>query len=282
MSRYTRARQGRWRLWFRGDLWNEEIWHAVRQLVMNEAPDPHPRTLEIRIAGTQRVFLKIFFSASFAGALKDCFRRSKAVRALLIAESLAAKRFNAPLAVGAGEERYAGVLRRSFLVSLPVEGCSLPDFLSARTADSQAALALPRKRALLGELAREIRRFHDEGFVHGDLVPANIFAALDTQGRARFCFMDNDRTRRYPAWLRHRLWRRNLVQLNRFPLAGISLQDRMRFFHGYVKLRKLGPKERKLLRWLEAKTRQRRRDCDAVDASGSFRRLMRWQTLTGK
>jgi Lipopolysaccharide kinase (Kdo/WaaP) family len=277
MSRYTRARDGAWCLWFREDLWSQEIWQSVRQLMRGERPRSHPRTLEIRIAGTQRAFVKIFFAHSIAGALKDCFRRSKGVRALLVAETLADQRFNAPMAIGAGEERRAGILRRSFLVSLPVEGSPLPDFLRDRFDARTPALSLPRKREMLRELAREIRRFHDQGFVHGDLVPGNIFAALNPQGRARFSFMDNDRTRRYPAWLRHSLWRRNLVQLNRFPLAGISLQDRMRFFHGYVKLHKLGSKEREFLRWLEEKTRQRRRECDAVDASGSFRRLMRWQ-----
>ena len=277
MSRYISARDGAWRLWFRDDLWNKEIWRAVRERTMGEQPDIHPRTLEIRIAGTQQAFLKIFFATSVPGALKDCFRRSKAVRALLVGESLAAKGFDAPVAIGAGEERYADILRRSFLVSLPVEGCPLPDFLRDRFAARQPGLPLRRKREMLSQLAREIRRFHDQGFVHGDLVPGNIFVSLDGAGGARFCFMDNDRTRLYPTWLRHRLWRRNLVQLNRFPLAGISLQDRVRFFHGYANSGKLGAGERKLLGWLEQKTRQRRRECDGVDVSGSFRKLMRWK-----
>jgi serine/threonine protein kinase len=264
-------------LWFRRDLWNQEIWQAVRDLVINERPSKHPRTVEIRAApGAQQAFLKIFFATSTIGALKDCFRRSNAVRALLIGETLADQGFNAPLAIGAGEERYADILRRSFLITLPVHGLSLPQFLRDRwAADSDASA--PQKYRMIAQLAREIRRFHDLGFVHGDLVPGNIFIALEAQQTARFCFMDNDRTRRYPAWLRQRLWRRNLLQLNRFPLPGISLQDRVRFFHAYVQTSKAGSKERRLLHWLEQKTRQRRSECDAVDTSGSFRRLMRWE-----
>ena len=50
----------------------------------------------------------------------------------------------------------------------------------------------------------------------------------------------------------------------------------MQFFLAYVKASKLGSKELALLGWLEKKTRQRRRECDAVDTSGSFRKLMRW------
>jgi serine/threonine protein kinase len=280
VSRYLSASDGAWHLWFRSDLWSGDIWHAVRQVILGARPQNHPLTVEIRIGASQQAFLKIFFANTVAGALKDCFRRSKAVRALFVAEILSERSLNAPVAVAAGEERYARILRRSFVVSLPVEGSSLPDFLRHRLDPRAPALPLRLKREMLGELAREIRRFHDQGFVHGDLVPGNIFATVDSQNSARFCFMDNDRTRRYPVWWRHRLWRRNLVQLNRFPLAGISLQDRMRFFHGYVQSRKLGSKERKLLRWLEQKTRQRRRECDAVDASGSFRKLMRWQAPT--
>ncbi|HEX2229657.1 MAG TPA: lipopolysaccharide kinase InaA family protein [Candidatus Binatia bacterium] len=264
-------------MWFRSDLWSDEIWHAVRQAILGARPQKHPLTVEICVGASQRTFLKIFFAETVVGALKDCFRRSKAVRALFISEILSEKSFNAPVAVAAGEERYARILRRSFVVTLPVEGSSLPDFLRHRLDPGGPALSLRFKREIVGELALEIRRFHDQGFVHGDLVPSNIFATLDSQNAARFCFMDNDRTRHYPLWWRHRLWRRNLVQLNRFPLAGISLQDRMRFFHVYVRSRKLGSRERKVLRWLEHKTRQRRRECDAVDASGSFRKLMRWQ-----
>jgi hypothetical protein len=51
----------------------------------------------------------------------------------------------------------------------------------------------------------------------------------------------------------------------------------MRFFHSYVDRARLGAPERKLLFWLERRTRRRRRECDAVEASGSFRKLMTWQ-----
>jgi hypothetical protein len=92
--------------------------------------------------------------------------------------------------------------------------------------------------------------------------------------------MDNDRTRRYLPPTARPLCRRNLVQLNRLPLPGISLQDRMRFFHGYVNLSRLGRRERRLLAWLERRTRRRRYECDGVDVSGSFRRLMCWHQTT--
>lgn len=276
VSQHISERDGAWRLCFRRDLWNREIWLAVRQLMADERPGKHPRTMEMRVAGARQAFLKIFFPSSALRGLKDCFRRSKALRSLLMSESFAEQGFNAPVAIAAGEERYVNVLRRSFLLTLPVQGCSLPDFLRQRYDSRGSDVSLREKHEIVGRLGREIRRFHDLGFVHGDLVPGNIFVTLGAHGTARFCLMDNDRSRKYPTWLRQRLWRRNLVQLNRFPLPGISLQDRMRFFHAYVKVSKLGSKELALLRWIEQKTRQRRRECDAVDTSGSFRKLMRW------
>ena len=113
-------------------------------------------------------------------------------------------------------------------------------------------------------------------FVHGDLVPTNIFVSRSAEKGIRLFFMDNDRTRRYPKWFPQVFWRRNLVQLNRIPLPGITLQDRVRFLSYYLGSKEWGGPERRLLFWLERKTRQRRSECDSVDANGSFRQLMRW------
>jgi serine/threonine protein kinase len=132
-----------------------------------------------------------------------------------------------------------------------------------------------RKRAYLKQLAREIRGMHEEGFVHGDLIPSNILVQSEGEEIA-FYYLDHDRTRRYPPWFPQRLWKRNLVQLNRFVLAGISLQDRIRFLKYYLNGRPWGRRERQLALWLEAKTRKRRRECDQVEARVSFRELMRW------
>jgi hypothetical protein len=134
---------------------------------------------------------------------------------------------------------------------------------------------LQAKREALKRAAALIRQFHLRGFVHGDLVAANILVA-HAAGQAVFYFMDNDRTRRYPSWLPQSLWKRNLVQLNRMPLPGITLQDRVRFLRAYLGTKKLSNGDRRLARWLERKTRRRREECDGVAGSGDFRRLMRW------
>jgi hypothetical protein len=253
------------------------MWRTLRERVAAEKPSRHPRTMQICAAEPGQLFLKIFYRRSAIASFKDFFRHSRAVRALMITERLAASGFAVPVAVAAGEERRGVLLHRSFLVTLAVDGRALPVFLRDQVDQRcAAAISLGDKRRILVALAQEIRKLHELGFVHGDLVPGNIFVVSSREQPARFVLMDNDRTRRYPAWLARRLWKRNLVQLNRVPLAGISLQDRMRFFHAYVRRDKLRPWDAKLVRWLERKTRRRRAQCDAVDVAGSFRRLMRW------
>jgi Ser/Thr protein kinase RdoA (MazF antagonist) len=135
---------------------------------------------------------------------------------------------------------------------------------------------LAAKRAGLRSAAEAVRRFHQNGFVHGDLVASNIFVS-GTGEELILYFMDNDRTRRYPTWVPQSLWTRNLIQLNRMPLPGITLQDRMRFFKSYLGIQKLTAGERRFAHWLERNTRRRRQECDGVDASGDFRKLMRWR-----
>jgi tRNA A-37 threonylcarbamoyl transferase component Bud32 len=171
-------------------------------------------------------FLKTFSPESWRASLKDGFRHSKARRAQQVSRALTAAGLYAPLAMAAGEKRNNRLLSRAFLVTLPVAGVSLIDFLRDCHAGKKS-IPFAKKHAALRQLARVIRRFHDLGFVHGDLLPTNIFVVQRDNHDLDFYFMDNDRTRRYPRRTPQLLWRRNLVQLNRMPLPGISLQDRM-------------------------------------------------------
>jgi serine/threonine protein kinase len=222
----------------------------------------------------------VFHSSPGLGTLKDIFRESKALRSLRQAAELARFNFNVPITVAAGEQRRQQLLQKAFLLTLGVDGQPLPSVLGPVRSDART-VSLAEKRRDLKQLAAEVRRLHGLGFVHGDLVPTNIFVCRPPGQGSRFFFMDNDRTRRYPRWIPQRLWRRNLVQLNRMPLPGITLQDRLRFLRHYLGSQEWACRKRHLLSWLERKTRQRRQECDAVDPSGSFRQLMRWQGKLG-
>ena len=189
--------------------------------------------------------------------------------------ALARLNFDAPITIAAGEKREHRLLRKAFVLTLGLKGQPLPVFLRQHSLGIES-VSLLEKRNGLKQLALEVRRLHQLGFVHGDLVPTNIFVSRTAEKGMRLFFMDNDRTRRYPKWFPQVFWRRNLVQLNRIPLPGITLQDRVRFLSYYLGSKEWGSPERRLLTWLERKTRQRRRECDSVDANGSFRQLMRW------
>lgn len=278
-SDYYRCRDGAWSLWFHREKWKEDLWPIVLALIEKQPSSKHPQTLQVKAsleAGSDGLFLKVFHGCSGVSAIKDIFRDSKAFRSVYQGAALARLNFKVPITVAAGEKRAYRLLRKAFVLTIGVEGQSLPAFLRQHGAGVHR-ISLFEKRNALKHLALEVRRLHELGFVHGDLVPTNIFVSRSPGKESRFVFMDNDRTRQYPKWFPHTLWRRNLVQLNRIPLPGVTLQDRVRFLGHYLGLKEWGNKERQLLAWLERKTRKRRTECDSVDSSVSFRQLMRWQ-----
>jgi hypothetical protein len=248
-------------LWVLPEHWSPGLWTEIRRLIGERAPAGHPQTEKFSFftgARLDHFYLKLYGRAAFPGCLKDLARDSKAFRALKQGEALAACGLAVPLAVAAGEERRWGYLRRAFLVTLAIDGAPLPRYIRDRYGSPVDAARLKRKREHLRQLARESRRLHCSGFIHGDLVPYNILVR-EEGGEVRFFYLDNDRTRRYPRWLPQTLWKRNLVQLNRFALPGITLQDRMRFLRAYLGARAWSARERRLIRHLEARTRKRLR-----------------------
>jgi serine/threonine protein kinase len=271
---------GQWRLAVLPGYWTQDLQDRVLNLVERQIPSKHPQTLTLLYHGSgpgRLAYVKVFHRSQGIASLKDSFRESKAFRSLRQCIALARAGFDVPTTVAAGEFRRFRLLLRAFAVTVEISGQPAPDFLRERYPVNSRGLSLAIKRDSLKRLAEQIRHFHRLGFVHGDLVPSNICISAMEGAGLRFYFMDNDRTRRYPCWLPQSLWKRNLVQLNRFPLPGISLQDRMRFFRCYLGYGKLRSVDRRLLRWLEKKTRQRRKECDAVDPNVDFRKLMRWE-----
>lgn len=184
----------------------------------------------------------------------------RARRALRMGRALARAGFGAPAVVLAAWRGGAGVL-----VTRDAGGEDLLAALEARRA---------AKRALLGRLGAEVGRLHRAGFVHGDLVPPNIRVV-----GTGFVLLDNDRTRRSHLLVRLAA-RRNLVQLGRFVVPGVTLADRTRVLAAYAAARGLSSgARRRLARWVVAKTTARRCAIDRIPAEvaalAGFRELMR-------
>ena len=187
----------------------------------------------------------------------------RAVRAFRMSEALRRAGLAAPEVVTAARQGRSGLL-----ITRDVEG---EDLLAALAGGGRERGA---KRALLRALGAEVARLHRAGFVHGDLVPPNVRLVGD-----RFVFLDNDRTRR-SALLVRLAGRRNLVQLGRFVVPGLTLTDRARVLAAYADGRGLGrAARRQLARWLVQKTTARRCVIDGIPAAAAtqvgFRELMR-------
>jgi len=261
-AEYRLGRDGAWRLLFLPGIWTQELWRETSRRLENDGQGfrRHPETRKIhhRNGGVGiELYLKIYHPSTFLECLKDLLRQSRAHRAFRVSHVLKRHGFHVPTGVAAGEIRAFRRVKRAFLLTLSVPGIPLPLYLQSQYAPTGEGLGMKRKREYLRQLALEIRRMHSLGFVHGDLIPSNILVQIDEEG-ARFFTLDHDRTRRYPAWLPNRLWRRNLVQLNRMELAGISVRDRIRFLKCYLGCRNLAPGERRLARQLSSETRRRR------------------------
>jgi hypothetical protein len=185
----------------------------------------------------------------------------RARRAFRMGEALQAAGFGAPPVLLVAAREGAGLL-----VMRHVGGEELAAALSR--------LSRGPKRALLRLLGDGVGRLHAAGFVHGDLVPPNV-RVVD----GRLVLLDNDRTRRSRLLVRLG-GRRNLVQLGRFVVAGVTATDRLRVLAAYAAARGLGRgAQRRLARWVMAKTIARRCAIDhiapATAARVGFRELMR-------
>jgi hypothetical protein len=276
---YRAVAAGEWRLMLFSALWNLDLQKKVLELVHRQPWAKHPQTILLHVGDRQAesaYYLKIFHPARGSAAFKDIFRDSKAFRAWRQGVALNEAGFEVPLTIAAGEQRRFRLLRRAFILTRRIDGQALHLFLQSLMNYDGNKLSGATKRAGLKRLASLVRQFHRKGFVHGDMVASNILVAHAGGRQQTFYLMDNDRTCRYPRWLPQPFWKRNLVQLNRMPLPGITLQDRVRFLHAYLSTNRLTSTDRRLARWLERKTRQRRKECDGVNASGDFRRLMSW------
>jgi hypothetical protein len=221
------------------------------------------------------VYVKHLRRSGFGTDLKDAMRSSKAHHVLDVTAALAADGFRVPRVLAAAEERHGFFVRRAWVATEPLTGEPLARRLEH--AVSTRADTLAAKRTLLAAVGAEVARLHARGFVAGDLVPSNVWAC--GQKPAEVAFLDHDRTRAGPApalWWRAR---RNLVQLNRVVLPGITVTDRLRVYRAYARGRAWRwPAARARLPWIVAKTVDRRRRFDHVVLPAGpvdFRALMR-------
>ncbi len=179
-------------------------------------------------------------------------RARRALRATLMLEQHG---FNAPRPLALMEKKYGPFCADSILITKDVpDSVQLRERLDQLGADS-SKWALNKKRRMIREFARLVGRMHQVGIVHGDLRLRNVLVQ-EQDGCPVFWFIDNERTRRFPA-LSPGLARKNLVQLNMKSRA--SNTDRMRFLKAYARERGLTAEELKAIARMVVRGMDRRR-----------------------
>jgi Lipopolysaccharide kinase (Kdo/WaaP) family len=189
----------------------------------------HASTWQIRIGtGIEiEIFIKLMDAPRGFAAIKQRLRGGRANHVGRVTRRLHDSGFLAPPLLIYGREIANG---REIIVTPRAEGDGPLRTLEALGAGGVGAIE--RKRAVLRALGAEIARLHRCGFVHGDLTPFNIFFVRAEP--PRFVLIDHERTRRTGPLGRRRRALRNLVQLGRFDLPGLSTTDRMRILAGYT------------------------------------------------
>jgi hypothetical protein len=219
-----------WRLAIADDLARaDEVIEAALELAGNTSlllrRSRHASTFLLRSpTGTpdMDLFVKHFDPPVGWDRMKSWYRRSRLSRTMRVTAAMRAAGFTVPPVLLHGMHRQS---RRELIVTARAEGDGPLLALQALGGSITA------KRAILHALGEEVARLHLAGFIHGDLTPFNIRITIDEP--PRFAFIDNDRTRSNVIIGHGRQRMRNLVQLGRLVLPGITRTDRMRLFRAY-------------------------------------------------
>jgi lipopolysaccharide kinase (Kdo/WaaP) family protein len=186
----------------------------------------HALTWWVRNGGNAAddTFIKVLNSPGGLRRLKHLLSQPREEYVAGIVDELVAADINAAPVLIYGRESSSG---RGIIVTARALGVALPKALQMTGEEG-----LIHKRALLRSLGEEVARLHRAGFIHGDLTPYNV--VVERGEPPRFVFIDHERTCRAPivGRMRHRL--RNLVQLGRLELPGLTRADRVRVLRAYA------------------------------------------------
>lgn len=218
---------------------------------------------------TRAVFIKKYWISRNAQIWSGLFRgvlfgQSKARREFMNLGRLRKWGLDAPAAVAFGEERRAGCVVRSFLIS---EGVCDPmpldrfirDWLSAQSPAQQLA----SRGELIAKLAAYTKRMHDHHFVHHDYFWRNIILSSPTL--KQFNLIDAHKGRVWPVWSEQRSRAKDLAALDSAAPNFFRRTERLEFLCAYLGRKKLTPQDKDFVRLvLEIATPMRERQLRRV------------------
>ncbi len=174
------------------------------------------------------VFVKRVRTGSWLRGLAARAGGSRVRRWLGGAAMLEAAGFNRPAPLAALEVRRAGAVAECYLACEALKAAVL-----SRAVLGGGAVDLPRRRALLREVAHEVRRLHDAGLYTRDLQETNLMVEERAGAAPRIWFVDLEdfRRARMVSWPRRLT---NLIHLDRSLGRFLSRAARMRFLRDYL------------------------------------------------
>jgi len=196
-------------------------------------------TIQLVPFGTRRLVVRhCRRGGMLAGLLRDnYFGRSRALHELKTAEVLLDKGVLTAQIVAVVQRRSVGPLFKTHVVSLEIDDAvSGGDYLKWFPPAANREV-LTEKRDIIEAVAKAVRRFHDAGFVHGDLNVNNLLLRREG-GCVEVYFLDLDGTRAADLiggmQRRHELMRlnRSVAKMHLEP-SPVDDEDRLRFLRLY-------------------------------------------------
>jgi len=192
--------------------------------------------IKVSVGGEIRsLYLKRYNAFSLRYKLMSLFSRSGAVRALRGAVLLAEAGIPSVLPLAGVEERFFGILQRSFFVTEEITGAKTSDaYWTEDLRDRADGEGFKIRRSFLAELAALFHNLHARRTYHSDLKDANIMALPgENQGPVRFFLLDLEGVRRY-RYLSRRRKIKNLMQLYRTLGRHLTRSQQLFFLNRYM------------------------------------------------
>jgi tRNA A-37 threonylcarbamoyl transferase component Bud32 len=247
-SRFAVERVGNLRIYLRRELPKDVVMAALEK---------YRASGERVVAGPGVPFyIKEIQSAGLYQNFKDLFQRPRGRRAWHAANALTLRGILTPRPLALVEERFAGLLRRSYLIT---EFVTSPQTL-AQYVHEKFVMGNPPSselQAFSRKLTRAVAALYKESIYHSDLKASNILVRAESGKAPEFYFTDLDGIQ---LWRKPRPSRvvKNLVQLYCSLPFCVARPLAVRFFLRFLRETGLGPQLRHRLPEIARKAQKRR------------------------
>ena len=164
-------------------------------------------------------------------ALKNLFRRSRAMKSWIAANGLKVRGIDTPLPLAVIEKRSGPFVKESYMITCFMKNAKeANDYITIFKDPAQKK----NKPAFIKAFAAAFKKLHDQGIYHADLKSNNILIKESDDPHWKFYFVDLDRVF-FKKAISFYQRANNLAQLNASISALMTAKDRLKFFYFYAK-----------------------------------------------